>query len=83
MDEFNKILDDAVPVKILITTAIRPPVKIYDMIRELMMVMHNINYYPRENMKLDDVYEYARKLKYTHVMVVRFTHGWELLIRHL
>lgn len=83
MDEFNQILNDALPVKILITTSIKPPTKIYDLIRELMMIFHNINFYPRHQMKLDDVYKYARELNYTHVIVVRFTHGWEFLVRHL
>lgn len=34
-------------------------------------------------MKLNDVYDYARKLHYTHVMVVRFSHGWEFMVRML
>lgn len=83
LDQFNQILNDAIPVKILITTAIRPPTKIYDMVRELMMVFHNINYYPRHNMTLDEIYKHATNINYTHVIVVRFSHGWELLIRHL
>ena len=33
MDEFNPILNDEIPVKILITTSIRPPVKIYDFLK--------------------------------------------------
>jgi hypothetical protein len=33
MDEFHRILNDALPVKILITTQLKPPVKIFDMIR--------------------------------------------------
>lgn len=33
MDEFNQILNDALPVKILITTQIKPPTKIYDFIK--------------------------------------------------
>ena len=48
-----------------------------------MMVFHNISYYPRHNMTMDEIYKHARNLKYTHVIVVRFTHGWQLLIRHL
>lgn len=32
-ENFNKILNDQMPVKILITTSIRPPKKIYDMLR--------------------------------------------------
>jgi ribosome production factor 1 len=48
-----------------------------------MMVFHNINFYPREKMKLDEIYHYAQTLNYTHVIIVRFTHGWELIIRHL
>jgi ribosome production factor 1 len=47
------------------------------------MVFHNINYYPRDTMTLEAVYHYARTLNYTHVLVVRFSHGWELLVRHL
>ena len=53
------------------------------MMREMMMVFHNINYYPRDQMKLNDVYKYARNLNYTHVIVLRFSHGWEFLVRHL
>lgn len=34
-------------------------------------------------MTLDEIYGYARNLNYTHVAVVRYSHGWELLIRHL
>lgn len=34
-------------------------------------------------MKLEDVYKYAKSLNYTHVMVLRYSNGWELLIRHL
>lgn len=49
-----------------------------------MMVFHNIYYYPRETMKLDEVYTYAKTLNYTHVMVVRYNNrGYELLVRHL
>lgn len=83
MDEFNQILNDALPVKILITTQIRPPTKIYDLIKELMMVFHNVNYYPRDRMRLEDMYAYARTLNYTHCVVVRWSHGWELMVRHL
>lgn len=48
-----------------------------------MMVLHNVNFYPRHNMKLNEVYEHAKNLGYTHVVVVRYTHGWEMMIRHL
>jgi ribosome production factor 1 len=49
-----------------------------------MMIFHNIYYYPRETMKLDEVYTYAKNLNYTHVMVVRYNNrGYELLVRHL
>ena len=48
-----------------------------------MMVMHNVAYYPRRDMKLDEMYEYARELGFSHVVVVRFTHGWEMMIRCL
>lgn len=34
-------------------------------------------------MKLEDVYKYAKTLNFTHVMVLRFSNGWELLVRHL
>ncbi len=34
-------------------------------------------------MKLEDVYKYAKTLNYTHVMVLRYSNGWELLVRHL
>lgn len=48
------------------------------------MVFHNIYYYPRANMKLQEVYQYAKTLNYTHVLVVRYNnHGYELMIRHL
>lgn len=48
------------------------------------MVFHNIYYYPRANMKLEEVYGYAKTLNYTHVMIVRYNnHGYELMIRHL
>jgi hypothetical protein len=33
MDEFNAILNDEIPVKVLLTTCLKPPVKIYDMLR--------------------------------------------------
>lgn len=48
-----------------------------------MMVFHNIAFYPRRDMKLEDVYKYAKTLNYTHVMVLRYSNGWELLVRHL
>ena len=48
-----------------------------------MMVFHNVAYYPRHNMKLDEVYKHGKELKYTHVMVLRYSNGWELLVRHL
>lgn len=82
-DEFNNILQHDAPVKILITTSIKPPVKIYDFLREIMMVFHNISFFPRRDMKLEEVYKYAKNLNYTHVMVLRYSHGWELLVRHL
>jgi rRNA maturation protein Rpf1 len=82
-DEFNNILENDGPVKILITTQLKPPVKIYDFLRELMMVFHNIAFYPRRDMKLEEVYKHAKTLNFTHVMVLRFSNGWELLIRHL
>ena len=47
------------------------------------MVFHNIAFYPRRDMKLEDVYKYAKTLNYTHVMVLRYSNGWELLVRHL
>jgi hypothetical protein len=56
LDEFQKYLDQDAPVKILLTTSLKPPKKIYDYLRELMMVFHNIYYYPRANMKLEEVY---------------------------
>ena len=34
-------------------------------------------------MTLDEVYGYARTLNYTHVLVLRWSHGWQLLVRHL
>ncbi len=34
-------------------------------------------------MKLENVYQYAKTLNYTHVMVLRYSNGWELLVRHL
>lgn len=52
MDEFNNILEQDGPVKILMTTQLKPPRKIYDLLRELMMVFHNVAFYPRRNMKL-------------------------------
>ncbi len=52
MDEFNNILEQDGPVKILMTTQLKPPKKIYDLLRELMMVFHNVAFYPRRNMKL-------------------------------
>lgn len=82
-DEFNNILQNDAPVKILITTQLKPPVKIYDFLREIMMVFHNIVFYPRRDMKLEDVYKYGKTLNFTHVMVLRYSNGWELLIRHL
>lgn len=48
-----------------------------------MMVFHNVAFYPRRDMKLDEIYKYAKTLNYTHVMVLRFSNGWELLVRHL
>ena len=48
-----------------------------------MMVFHNVAFYPRRDMKLDQIYQYAKDLNFTHVMVLRFAHGWELLVRHL
>jgi len=75
-DEFNSILENDGPVKILITTQLKPPVKIYDFLREIMMVFHNVAYYPRRNMKLEEVYNYAKTLGFTHVMVLRFSQGW-------
>jgi ribosome production factor 1 len=82
-DEFNNILENDGPVKILITTQLKPPVKSYAFLRELMMVFHNVAYYPRRDMKLEDIYTYAKNLNFTHVMVLRFSNGWELLVRHL
>lgn len=82
-DEFEKILSHDAPVKVLITTAIRPATKTYDFLREIMMVFHNIAFYPRCGMSLDEVYLHAKNLDYSHVMVLRYSHGWELLIRHL
>lgn len=75
-DEFNNILEENGPVKILMTTQLKPPLKIYNLLRELMMVFHNVAYYPRRNNKLADVYKYAKSLNFTHVMVVRFSNGW-------
>ncbi len=82
-DEFNKILKEDFPVKILVTTCIKPPKKIYNFLREIMMVFHNIYFYPRHRMTLEEIYEHAQKLNYTHVMVLRYSNGWEMLIRHL
>ena len=65
-DEFNNILENDGPVKILMTTQLKPPTKIYDFMREMMMVFHNVAYYPRRNMKLEDVYKYAKSLNFTH-----------------
>jgi ribosome production factor 1 len=48
-----------------------------------MMVFHNVAYYPRRNMKLEEVYSHGKTLGFTHVMVLRFSQGWELLVRHL
>jgi hypothetical protein len=49
-----------------------------------MMVFHNIYYYPRAKMGLEEVYKHAKTLNYTHVMVVRYNNrGYELLLRHL
>ena len=47
------------------------------------MVFHNVAYYPRRDNKLPEIYRYARTLNFTHVMVVRYSNGWELLVRHL
>ena len=47
------------------------------------MVFHNIAFYPRRDMKLQEIYDHAKTLNYTHVMVLRFSRDWELLVRHL
>lgn len=70
-------------VKLMMTTSEKPTKRLYDFMRELMVLFPSIFYYPRQSFTLDEVYNFGKEMKYSHVLVVRDAGWWELMVRKL
>lgn len=58
-------------MKILLTTSEKPSKRLYDFLKELMVLFPRIFYYPRQKFSLGEIDGFARNMGYSHVMVVR------------
>lgn len=83
VDEFADILNNNEQVKVMITSSEKPTKRLYDFIKELMVLFPRIYYYPRQSFPLEDVYKFAKNMGYSHVLVVRDAGRWELMVRKI
>lgn len=69
-DEFAKIFSNEVQPKIMLTTRPKCSRKLYAVIKDIMMLIPNTFYYPRENYNVKELVQYASNKKFTHVAVL-------------
>ena len=81
VDEFQPLLSQEKPIKLMLTTSYRPTKRLYNFMKELMIMFPNSYYYPRQKYRLQDVYQYAKNLNYSHVLILRDAGRWELMVR--
>lgn len=67
----------------MLTTSYKPTKRLYNFIKELMIMFPSSYYYPRQKYKLPEVYSYAKNMDYSHVLIVRDVGKWEMIIRTL
>ena len=60
----------------MLTTSYKPTKRLYNFMKELMIMFPNCYYYPRQKFKLEEIYEFGKNMGYSHVMIVRDAGRW-------
>jgi len=69
-DELARFWTNAQRPKIMVTTRPKPTQKIFPLIGDLMQLVPNMYYHPRRDYRVQQICEYARNKRFTHLVVL-------------
>lgn len=70
-DEFSRFFEGKESPKIMMTTASRPSRKLFDVLKEMKLMIPQCHYYPRHNHSIKEIAGYAANKNYTNLLVFR------------